>query len=595
MEDEKIIKAKAVQIYDIIIYSPDIDEKEIQKLIDEKQKYISDINGKIIIYENNNPQIGLYEWQKYKVITKDNKTKFKESDFYKKGEYGTSSYGTLLFKNCCGITQFCNIPILINTYKLDMHDVDKMTECVNNFVANLSYDFNQPTYLKIDRDIKKVTDLDYHIYLLVMNLMKTKNKKNNLFINFSLIKANPNRQMTRKIVYRNINEGFEITEDVIVDILSGNVNLTPCNNLSNKLALKLTDGNRNYIPKEISCEETIDLFDNNENRFIKYFIKFCLSIIEKFDYKLRKKDDLINISLLKENKIFIEKLKMILNTSFLNQVGEIQTIPMNSTILIMKDGYRQLFNNFLNLQSLPRNAFDKNDLEELIEDKSLDVLYENYCYFVIVKIISKIYDESVEKKKYKIVKTEFEKTLKKKTNYNYFLFNSKENLPKIKVNYNKNYAKGDSYSKSYDPDISIEILDANDNIFCIYLFDAKFKATIIGLSDKEDNSENIKLFKYDDISKMHTYKDAIIKAKGAYVIYPGTESRIYLENNSNKNEYLGVGAFPLNPNNKENEQELEKSITRILKYNDELMKTRYNKFDINSKNIINNIYNYNNV
>ena len=70
---------------------------------------------------------------------------------------------------------------------------------------------------------------------------------------------------------------------------------------------------------------------------------------------------------------------------------------------------------------------------------------------------------------------------------------------------------------------------------------------------------------------------------------------IYLENNSNKNEYLGVGAFPLNPNNKENEQELEKSITRILKYNDELMKTRYNKFDINSKNIINNIYNYNNV
>ena len=49
--------------------------------------------------------------------------------------------------------------------------------------------------------------------------------------------------------------------------------------------------------------------------------------------------------------------------------------------------------------------------------------------------------------------------------------------------------------------------------------------------------------KYDDITKMHAYKDAIKLAKGAFVLYPGTESIVYSENEEMK--YVGVVAFSL--------------------------------------------------
>ena len=57
---------------------------------------------------------------------------------------------------------------------------------------------------------------------------------------------------------------------------------------------------------------------------------------------------------------------------------------------------------------------------------------------------------------------------------------------------------------------------------------------------------------------MHTYKDAILETKGAYVLYPGNKCEIF---RVDENETIpSVGAFPLTPGEKGLEEDNPNSI-----------------------------------
>ena len=62
-------------------------------------------------------------------------------------------------------------------------------------------------------------------------------------------------------------------------------------------------------------------------------------------------------------------------------------------------------------------------------------------------------------------------------------------------------------------------------------------------------------FKNEDIVKMHAYKDAIKNTIGAYVLYPGSNDRLYCEDNG---KVESIGAFGLIPG--------EEKINRIEKF-----------------------------
>ena len=51
---------------------------------------------------------------------------------------------------------------------------------------------------------------------------------------------------------------------------------------------------------------------------------------------------------------------------------------------------------------------------------------------------------------------------------------------------------------------------------------------------------------------LYAYCDGILKTKGAYVLFPG-DSEIIYDKPTELNQFIGVGAFPLNFNNKHDE------------------------------------------
>ena len=241
---------------------------------------------------------------------------------------------------------------------------------------------------------------------------------------------------------------------------------------------------------------------------------------------------------------------------------------MYSTVLTRRDGYRQLFHLYLGIKALPAIANDSENIEEIIENKSLDVLYENYCFFGMAKILASIYGEKLDKKKFRVFKSEFSKTLEKQTNSNFFEYRSNAFYPTIRIHYNKNYVS-ESYSKSFDPDIAIEIYNDNNEMVAIYVLDSKFKANIRSVIEEDEYGEltekEKKKYKYDDISKMHTYRDAIKLAKGAFILYPGTVSEIfYADEAVDKKLLYGVGAFMLRPGNNNDFENIKPVIKDLL-------------------------------
>ena len=91
------------------------------------------------------------------------------------------------------------------------------------------------------------------------------------------------------------------------------------------------------------------------------------------------------------------------------------------------------------------------------------------------------------------------------------------------------------------------------------------RSRLVGLVKK---SEDIETYRKSDLYKMHTYRDAILGTRGAYVLYPGRESArsVFVRQRSSAyRERYGVpsiGAFPLRPRGIEEQQDL---ITAFLR------------------------------
>jgi uncharacterized protein len=218
-------------------------------------------------------------------------------------------------------------------------------------------------------------------------------------------------------------------------------------------------------------------------------------------------------------------------------------------------------------------------------------LYEYWCYFKLVKVLNKlsneklvytdIYDVSPDKWSIKV----------KRGQDSLQIFSIDFNGKKIKLNlmYNRlfsNNTKYKSYSLPFRPDYTL-FIESDGKTYFVH-FDVKYRSEgrilefyekigskklpsneIYQIEEemvaKRDGDEQIsRKYKYGDIYKMHTYKDAIIYTEGAYVLYPGDEEKIFHEIYSEP--IPSVGAFLLTPGEDGVEEEnLSLFIKAILK------------------------------
>ena len=287
--------------------------------------------------------------------------------------------------------------------------------------------------------------------------------------------------------------------------------------------------------------------DTNENRFIKFFLKELLSKLEELDGALAQKESsYFNPDIGQNLSILRGKIARVLDHGMWREVGYMRYVPVSSQVLQRKEGYRQLFSLFSLLQLSTCCDFLKTDFQNLIETKDLPTLYEYWCFFqvknvmdtlaTLKKVCRFINETPVDHKLTPGLCLEYDNGVR--LLFNKIYFGSSGHVSLTDLSGFKKPA-GDSYSHNYCPDIVIE-----QGVRRL-IFDAKYKGKRSGFYG-EENEGSIQVWKDEDLDKMHCYHDAIKGVEGSYILYPGTQSRIF-PSFSSVNLYSGIGALALRP------------------------------------------------
>lgn len=353
-----------------------------------------------------------------------------------------------------------------------------------------------------------------------------------------------------------------------------------------------------YLHK-ISQKETVD---TPENRFIKYVLTTFLIFISDVEEKLCIAGESYQAIIRRDIKPLKSELEEILSNDFFSEISTINRMPQHSTVLLRKEGYREIFSLWLKFNAAAQLIWSGGDDVFSGGKRDLATLYEYWLLFILWEIISDLITKSGKKMDFRMLlqsqKNGFglkikrgellgipgteglvfnhnDRKFKVQFCYNRTFFEARESgIREGRINYHTSYPNKGSWTRRLRPDFTIsfwpsdmmmEDAEVKEKIVHIH-FDAKYSVDNIkdlfgseteNLSD-EKVLEKEGRYKRGDLLKMHTYRDAIRRSQGAYILYPG---------NSNKSEYdspyhlwmgyheilPGLGAFVMRPGKRRKE------------------------------------------
>jgi predicted component of viral defense system (DUF524 family) len=325
------------------------------------------------------------------------------------------------------------------------------------------------------------------------------------------------------------------------------------------------------VPRRIATSKKTDTVDNAENRFIKYVLNQFLDFVDKcvdlFTTESREE---------KEAKALRTILDGHLSHEFFKEISRPTTLALNNPVLQRRSGYREVLRAWLMFDLAAKMIWSGgNDVYEGGK-RDIATLYEYWLFFTLYNLFKEKFglhqlqanDEDIDNL-FKLDKNGINLILK--SGYNVALMgkcNFGTRTLNIKYSYNRSFGGGNKYeerkagswSTTLRPDYTISFwpeqlnekeAEQFEEIVHIH-FDAKYKVsqftvnTMVSEEDlnEEEEEERKGIYKNPDLLKMHAYRDAIRRTSGAYVLYPGTESK---EFNGFHEVVPGLGAFAVNP------------------------------------------------
>lgn len=331
------------------------------------------------------------------------------------------------------------------------------------------------------------------------------------------------------------------------------------------------------LPTKLRVNFKTETVDTPENRFVKHALISFQSFCNDFKTKL-KNSSRINL----EAGLLVDKLEQYLNHSVFKEIAAPTTLPLNSPILQRKEGYREILRAWLLFDFAAKMVWHGGDDVYSGNKKDVAVLYEYWLFFKLIDIIKEVFKIEPKSIQNLIKETKDGLGLQLRQG-NYFpmqgVFESSTRSLNVEFGYNrpfsgkKDYPNSGSWTKSMRPDYTLSIWpfgisqhEAEKEELIVHIhFDAKYKvdkiSEIFGNIQKVEQSEDELQkeltiekeeqvngnFKRVDLLKMHSYKDAIRRTGGAYILYPGDENEKPYTKFGYHEIIPGLGAFAIRP------------------------------------------------
>jgi predicted component of viral defense system (DUF524 family) len=362
------------------------------------------------------------------------------------------------------------------------------------------------------------------------------------------------------------------------------------------------------LPERIFISKKVETVDIPENRFVKHALITFLSFISEIKNRFNKTSREYF-----EAKSCESSLEELTGHAVFKQVSSPSSLALNSPILQRKEGYREIYKAWLMFDLAARLIWKGGGDIYSAGKRDIAVLYEYWVFFKLLDLFSSIFQVKQKPADELIKQTADGMGLTLKSGIHFPLigvFMISGRKMNVQLSYNRtfqgcssegNYPRSGSWTVSMRPDYTLTVwpdgfdeneAEATENIVHIH-FDAKYKINnikeLFGQKDEDLNDELIEqkkgYYKRADLLKMHSYKDAVRRTAGAYIIYPGTEKLV----RKGYHELIpGLGAFAIKPSKeKSGLEELKRFILDVLNSfiskSSQLEKMSYSTYDIHKK------------
>jgi predicted component of viral defense system (DUF524 family) len=445
-----------------------------------------------------------------------------------------------------------SIPILADSkekgvFKLEVQSVKTsyrkdyrfMLESITNHATDLILQTNSPVNQTLEVDFDTDTKTLYQQFCFVKSIIDTEDFE--IAIQ-QIIKA-PVTTWTAKTENKDIRSLQKLNSRDVRNLIQS----------KNRVKLPeshfLRSSGINSIALQIPTSVKEETTDTPENRFIKYVLHSFLFFCEEIQLRSKK-----GSRLFQEAQNISDKLVSHLQHNLFKEVSRPTTIKLNSPVLQKKAGYREVLKTWLMFDLSAKLIWEGGEDVYAGGSKNIAKLYEYWLFFKLLEAVKETFNINSEEYKKLIKPTGDNLGLQLKEGNQIALngvYHSRERELSIQFSYNKTFSSNTelsaegSWSLRMEPDYTISIwpkevsvkeAERTEQIVHIH-FDAKYK-----VQNKKDNSK----FKPEDVIKMHAYKDAIRRTGGAYILYPGIDSKPTIFKGFH--EVLpGLGAFAIRP------------------------------------------------
>lgn len=283
-----------------------------------------------------------------------------------------------------------------------------------------------------------------------------------------------------------------------------------------------------FLPTRVPTRPAYIHYDTAENRFLKFYLQdiesVCLSVLRD-----RQSPTLA----LADARSLLDKIRALLSDPVFGAIGKLQHLPSHSPVLVGSEAYNRIYESYLRSRLGVVDPLN-NARRQLRSSPLKDVatLYEIWVFFRIARAF---FGDGAD-------------VLVSGQRHSGLPYGTSWRSGDTAITYNRSFSplRG-SYSVTLRPDVTVEIGDQ------LWLFDAKYKSDRSANIDDLDEGSISAAVKKIDIHKMHTYIDAIARARAAMAVYPGTETTLFPRASSSEDPMLdlcshgGVGGIPLVP------------------------------------------------
>lgn len=333
------------------------------------------------------------------------------------------------------------------------------------------------------------------------------------------------------------------------------------------------------LPVSVVATRPASTVDTPENRFVKYALASFEVFLSAMERQLARSRRLEDARLRREVTSYRSELTTLLSHSLFREIGDPQMLPVGSSVLQRRGGYREILSAWLRFNLAAKLEWDGGSDVYGGGKRDVATLYEYWLFFKILDLVKTKFRLPSASLTSLIERTGDSFGLKIKSGRHTAVegvFDSGTRKFCVRFSFNRSFVRDDgpasqpesnypapgSWTRRMRPDFTLTLwpetfseADAERLELIAHIhFDAKYRVEAISelfgeegnddLDSAEESRYEEGLAKRSDLLKMHSYRDAIRRSLGAYVLYPGTEVIKW----RGFHELLpGLGAFPITP------------------------------------------------